>query len=165
MKKPRSNSIEYHVAAFQNAGKTLEPPSYVSLADNARPYYAAIVKNRPPESWNDADLTVAAQLATYQANIVEMEAQVEREGYTVTNGNRTVAHPLLAIRNQLNSQIVAGLRFLKCHSTATIGDSEKLVSRNQVHKTFVGGSLNGASAIPLKANGEPDWKALKNAKH
>lgn len=167
MAKPRSNSTAYQVAAFQNAGVILEPPQHVTLTDKARPYYAAIVKNRPRETWNDADLTVAVQLATYQANIVDIEAQVEREGYTVTNGNRTVAHPLLAVRSQLNAQIVAGLRFLKCHSTATIGDSEKLVARNQVHKAhqFTGGSVTQYDPVPTKADGTPDWVAYRKAKN
>ena len=66
MRQTRSDSATAAVQAAQNAAAgPLEPPAHVTLPDAARPFWAALMRNRPRHKWNDADLATAALLAVW----------------------------------------------------------------------------------------------------
>ena len=63
-KRPRSDSAKAAVQAHQNAAQApIEPPGYVTLPEPCKPFWQAIVTSRPRDTWTDADLVQAANLA------------------------------------------------------------------------------------------------------
>ena len=63
-KRKRSDSAKAAVQAHQNAAQApIEPPGYVTLPEPCKPFWQAIVTARPRDTWNDADLAQAANLA------------------------------------------------------------------------------------------------------
>ena len=60
----RSDSAKSAAKAHQNAAQApIEPPGYVTLPEPCKPFWQAIVTARPRDTWNDADLAQAANLA------------------------------------------------------------------------------------------------------
>jgi hypothetical protein len=67
MRQPRSDSAESAVRAAQNVAQgPLTPPAHITLPPEAMPFWAALMRNRPRNRWNDADLGNAALLAITQ---------------------------------------------------------------------------------------------------
>lgn len=63
-KRTRSDSAKAAVQAHQNAAQApIEPPGYVTLPEPCKPFWQAIVTSRPRDTWTDADLVQAANLA------------------------------------------------------------------------------------------------------
>ncbi|GAO22179.1 terminase small subunit [Alicycliphilus sp. B1] len=63
-KRKRSDSAAAAVQAHQNAAQgPIEPPPYITLPEPCKPFWQAIVTARPRDTWNDADLAQAANLA------------------------------------------------------------------------------------------------------
>lgn len=63
-KRTRSDSAKAAVQAHQNAAQApIEPPAYITLPEPCKPFWQAIVTARPRDTWNDADLAQAANLA------------------------------------------------------------------------------------------------------
>lgn len=63
-KRTRSDSAKAAVQAHQNAAQApIEPPAYITLPEPCKPFWQAIVTARPRDTWNDADLANAANLA------------------------------------------------------------------------------------------------------
>ena len=63
-KRKRSDSAKAAVQAHQNAAQApIEPPGYVTLPEPCKPFWQAIVTSRPRDTWTDADLVQAANLA------------------------------------------------------------------------------------------------------
>ena len=63
-KRHRSDSAKSASKAHQNAAQApLEPPGYVALPEPCKPFWQAIVTSRPRDTWTDADLVQAANLA------------------------------------------------------------------------------------------------------
>ena len=63
-KRKRSDSAKAAVQAHQNAAQApIEPPAYITLPEPCKPFWQAIVTARPRDTWNDADLAQAANLA------------------------------------------------------------------------------------------------------
>ena len=63
-KRPRSDSAKSAAKAHQNAAQApIEPPGYVALPEPCKPFWQAIVTSRPRDTWTDADLVQAANLA------------------------------------------------------------------------------------------------------
>lgn len=63
-RRTRSDSAKAAVQAHQNAAQApIEPPVYVTLPDECKPFWDAIVTSRPRDTWTDADLVQAANLA------------------------------------------------------------------------------------------------------
>lgn len=63
-RRQRADSAKAAAQAHQNAAKApLEPPPYVTLPDECRPFWQAIVTARSRDLWTEADLVVAANLA------------------------------------------------------------------------------------------------------
>ena len=63
-KRHRSDSAKSAAKALQNAAQApIEPPGYVALPEPCKPFWQAIVTSRPRDTWTDADLVQAANLA------------------------------------------------------------------------------------------------------
>ena len=106
MRQTRSDSATVAVQAAQNAAAgPLEPPAHVPLPDEARPFWDALMRNRPRHKWNDADLATAALLAVSQWQAATLMADVEQ----------------LAAVDKLGRRIAMLSRLLHVHPEATSG--------------------------------------------
>lgn len=106
MRQTRSDSAAAAVQAAQNAAQgPLEPPAHVTLPDAARPFWAALMRNRPRHKWNDADLATAALLAVSQWQANELVGDIEQ----------------VALVDKLSRRIAMLARLLHVHPEATEG--------------------------------------------
>ena len=75
----RSDSAESAVVAAQNAAEGAPvPPEHVTLPDEAKPFWDALMANRPRDRWNDADLANAAVLAVTQMQVNRLMGDIEQ---------------------------------------------------------------------------------------
>ena len=108
-RQPRSDSITAAITAAQNAAQApIEPPVYVTLPEAAKPFWRALMLNRPRDRWNEADLGNAAILAVTQMQAHELIGDVEQA-------------PLV---DKLTRRIVLLSRLLNVHAEATVGRAE-----------------------------------------
>ena len=109
MRQTRSDSTTAAVQAAQNAAQgPLEPPAHIPLPDAARPFWAALVRNRPRHKWNEADLGNAAILAITQMQVHDLIGDVEQA----------------ALVDKLTRRIVSLSRLLHVHPEATEGRAQ-----------------------------------------
>ena len=105
----RSDSATAAVQAAQNAAQgPLEPPAHVTLPDEARPFWDALVRNRPRHKWNEADLGNAAILAVTQMQVHGLIGDVDQA----------------ALVDKLTRRIVSLSRLLHVHPEATQGRAQ-----------------------------------------
>ena len=105
----RSDSATAAVQAAQNAAQgPLEPPAHVTLPDDARPFWDALVRNRPRHKWNEADLGNAAILAVTQMQVHGLIGAVDQA----------------ALVDKLTRRIVSLSRMLHVHPEATEGRAQ-----------------------------------------
>ncbi len=105
----RSDSATAAVQAAQNAAQgPLEPPAHVTLPDDARPFWDALVRNRPRHKWNEADLGNAAILAVTQMQVHGLIGDVDQA----------------ALVDKLTRRIVSLSRLLHVHPEATQGRAQ-----------------------------------------
>lgn len=117
-RKVRSDSATAAVQAAQNAAMgALDPPDHVTVPEGARPFWDALIENRPRDRWNTADLATAAMLARAQWEVERHEAAIEIEGDIVENKT----NPRLAQVDKLGRRIVMLSRVLHVHPEATQG--------------------------------------------
>lgn len=108
-RNPRSDSAAAAVQAAQNAAQgPLSPPAHVPLPDEARPFWDALVRNRPRHRWNDADLATAALLAVSQWQVLALMTDAEQQ-------------PLV---DKLGRRIALLSKLLNVHAEATIGRAQ-----------------------------------------
>lgn len=114
--------------AFLDAAKGLaEPPRHVTLRPKDRPYWDAIVANKPRDEWIEVQLVAAAQLARTQADIEEWSAQMDLEEpvvFVAPNGSPR-ANPLLQVIEQATRRQLALMRTLGLASTEDPADAKK----------------------------------------
>lgn len=121
-KRNRSDSISAAVRASQAAALgPLDPPDHVTLREGDRPFWDAIVTSRARETWTTIDLCTAANLARTQADIEQLQARLDSEGYTLDSGK---VNPVAALVERLTRRTVALSRVLHVHAIATVGKSE-----------------------------------------
>ena len=105
----RSDSATAAVQAAQDAAQIpLEPPAHVTLPDAARPFWAALVRNRARHKWNEADLGNAAILAITQMQVHELIGDMEQA----------------ALVDKLTRRIMSLSRLLHVHPEATQGRAQ-----------------------------------------
>ena len=105
-RQTRSDSAAAAVQAAQDAAAgPLEPPGHVPLPAEARPFWDALMRNRPRHRWNDADMATAALLAVSQWQAVTLMVDVEQ----------------LAAVDKLGRRIASLSRLLHVHPEATQG--------------------------------------------
>jgi len=122
-RRPRSDSAKAAVAAAQAAALgPLPPPAFVRVGKAAKPFYDAIVKARPRDTWTDADLILAGNLARAYADIEQLQKTIDRDGL-ILDGK---AHPAIAIMENMSRRALATGRQLKVDTITTVGKSETL---------------------------------------
>ncbi len=128
----KSDTVAGAVEAFESATTLIKPPEHVALRDKDMPFWRAIVSARDVASWTEADLAHAATLARTQADIEELHARIDEEGWTLTNARGTVVgNPIVGMLESLTRRAIALSRFVQVHSNATIGDSTSQVKKNK----------------------------------
>ena len=114
----RSDSAKAAVQATQNAALgPLPPPAHVCLPEAAVPFWQAIMKNRPRDRWNDADLATAAVMARDQATVERLQSELLTED-DVIDGKLNPKHVLV---EKLARRVVALARALHVHAEAKLG--------------------------------------------
>ena len=109
-KRHRSDSAKSATQAHQNAAQApIEPPPYITLPEACKPFWTAIVTARPRDTWNDADLAQAANLARVQ-QAIEVAAVGSDEHAKLTRLAMALA------------------RAVAVHPTATVGRAADLVN-------------------------------------
>ncbi|MES2819805.1 MAG: P27 family phage terminase small subunit [Pseudomonadota bacterium] len=122
-RRPRSDSAKAAIAAAQGVALgPLPPPAFVRLSEQARPFWDAIVTARPRDTWTDADLILAGNLARAYADIEALQAQIDTEGFIVEGK----AHPALAILENMTRRALATGRQLKVDTIATVGKAQDI---------------------------------------
>lgn len=125
MKRQRSDSASAAVKAAQGASAgPIEPPAHVALRDGDRPFWDSVVCARARDSWNDADLENAANLARCKADIERLQAEITKEGDVIVNERGTqIINPKHTLLETLSRRAVALSRMLHVHAEATVGES------------------------------------------
>lgn len=112
------------------AAGAINPPGHVHLRPSDRPYWDAIVRARARDSWTDADLILAGNLARCNADIERLQREIDSEGDVVENARGTpVVNPRHALLETLSRRSVALSRMLQVHAQATQGDSRDQAKR------------------------------------
>src|SRR3546814_9519728 len=89
----RSDSATAAVQAAQNAAQgPLDPPAHVYVQNDARPFWDAVVRNRPRHRWNAADLTTAAIFARAQCDIERLQRALATDGDLTPSGPSNPHH-------------------------------------------------------------------------
>jgi hypothetical protein len=125
MPRKRSDSATQAVAATQAAiAGTIQPPEHVYLRERDWPYWEAIVQARAADTWNDADLALAANLARCQSDIDRLQKELDDTGDILNNAKGTpVVNPRHALLETLSRRVVALSRVVHVHAEATKGRS------------------------------------------
>ena len=117
-RRPRSDSAKAAVQAAQNAALgPLEPPAYVTLRPQDKPFWEAIMKARARHTWDDADLVTAATLAKAQADIQTLQSQIDTEGYIIEGK----INPAAQMLETLSKRVTSLSRLLHTHAEAKLG--------------------------------------------
>lgn len=120
-RRKRSDSAAAAVAAVQAAALgPLNPPEHVTLRPGDRPFWDAIMLARPRDTWNPVDLAHAANLARAQADIEQVQAQLDEQGYLTEKGRE---NPLSKVVETLSRRAVLLSRMIHVHAEATVGRS------------------------------------------
>jgi hypothetical protein len=119
MRKIRSDSAPAAVAAMKAAGSVIEPPAHISLRDCDRPFWASVIAAKPADRWSPGDLEDAAILSATKADIVRLQAEIDREGDVI--GQRL--NPKHALIETLTRRSMALSRTLQIHARARHGES------------------------------------------
>lgn len=130
----RSDSAAAAVQAAQNVALgPREPLAHAPLLEGAYPFWLAIMRNRPRDRWNDADLANAAMLANAQSGVIRLHAEIATEG-DVIDGKANPKHVLI---DKLVRRVMGLSRMLHVHPEATDGRSEDagkaLANERQAH--------------------------------
>ena len=109
-KRHRADSAKAAVQAAQNVAQgPIAPPEYVTLPEPCLPFWRAIVTSRPRDTWTDADLVLAANLARTQYAV---------ESATVGSDEHA----------KLTRLAMALSRSISVHATATVGRAADMVN-------------------------------------
>lgn len=109
-RRTRSDSAKAAVQAHQNAAQgPLAPPSYVTLPEQCKPFWDAIVTSRARDTWTESDLVTAANMARVQQALQTAEIGGDEHA-------------------KLTRLSLALARSLSVHVTATAGRAADLVN-------------------------------------
>lgn len=122
-RRPRSDSAKAAVAAAQAVALgPLPPPACVRVGKAARPFWDAIVTARPRDTWTDADLILAANLARAYADLEQLQEAVDRDGLLIDGK----ANPACDLLDKMTRRALATARQLKVDTITTVGKAETL---------------------------------------
>lgn len=97
-----------------------DPLPHAPVPADAMPFWVAIMRNRPRDRWNDADLANAATLARCQRDVERLQSEVATEG-DVIEGKVNPKHILI---DKLVRRVMGLSRMLHVHPEATDGRSQ-----------------------------------------
>jgi hypothetical protein len=124
-KRQRSDSITAAIQAKQAAAlPPLAPPAHCPLRDVERPFFDNIVRARARDTWTQADLELAVELAAARADAAQLRIEIADEGKVLINPRGTpIANPKHLILESTARRIVTLSRLLHVHAEATVGES------------------------------------------
>lgn len=115
-KRHRADSTKAALEAHQNAAQgPLEPPCYVILPDECRPFWDGIVTARARDLWTEVDLMQAANLARVQFALQSIEVGSDEHA-------------------KLTRLAMALARAVAVHPTATAGRAADQASANELER-------------------------------
>ncbi|MCS2609374.1 P27 family phage terminase small subunit [Halomonas dongshanensis] len=122
-RRHRSDSAKAAVAAAQAVALgPIDPPLGVRLRDSDRAAWNAIVTARPRDTWTDADLILAAQLARAYGDIAQLETLIDQEGMIL--GDQV--HPACTLLDKMSRRALATARQLKIDTISVVGKSQDI---------------------------------------
>lgn len=117
-RRRRSDSAAAAVTAAQSAALgPIDPPTHVKLRQGDRPFWDAIVQARPRDTWTDADLAMAGNLARCQADIERLQAIVDDNGFIVDGK----PNPAVEMLEKATRRAMALSRAIAVNTVATVG--------------------------------------------
>lgn len=125
-KRQRSDSASAALTAHKNAALgPLKPPAHVVLREGDLPFWNAIVQARARDTWNDSDLSAAANMARCQADVERLQVLVDAEGFTINSASGVpIINPKHKLLETLSRRVVLLSRAIHVHAEATVGRSE-----------------------------------------
>ena len=115
-KRIRSDSASAALQAHQNAGcGPLEPPPYVTLPDECKPFWRAVVTSRARDLWTETDLVQAVNLAKVQYALESAEVGSDEHA-------------------KLTRLSMALARAVAVHPTATAGRAANQAGTNELER-------------------------------
>lgn len=122
-RRKRSDSARAAIDAAQAATLgALPPPAFVRLRESDRPAWAAIVTARPRDTWTEADLVLAAQLARAYGDIAELEALLDEQGLMPAGE----INPAATLLDKVSRRALAIARQLKIDTISVVGKSQDI---------------------------------------
>ena len=122
-RRPRSDSAKAAVAASQAVALgPLQPPAHVRLRESDRPFWNAIVTARPRDTWTDADLVLAGNLARAYADMETLQESIERDGMLVEGK----INPACDLLDMMTRRALATGRQLMVATIATVGKAQDI---------------------------------------
>lgn len=122
-RRPRSDSAKAAVAASQAVALgPLPPPAHVRLRDCDRPFWNAIVTARPRDTWTDADLVLAGNLARVYADMETLQDSIERDGMLIEGK----INPACDLLDKMTRRALATGRQLMVATIATVGKAQDI---------------------------------------
>lgn len=147
-RRQRSDSAKAAVKAAKSAALgPLPPPGCVRLRDADGPLWDAIVTARPRDTWTDADLLLAAQLARAYGDIAELEAYIDDQGMMVGGE----INPACALLDKTSRRALAMARQLKVDTISVIGKSQDIHKGAELERNARGGADDDDGLIPRAA--------------
>lgn len=127
-RRHRSDSAKAAVSAAQSAALgPLAPPSCVRLREADEPYWNAIVLARPRDTWTEADLILAGQLARAYGDIASLEALIDEQGLILVDlAGPKEANPACDLLEKVARRALAIARQLKIDTISTVGKNEDI---------------------------------------
>lgn len=119
-KRARKDSTKTQTEAIQAAvADVLPAPAGVTLRKIDAPFWKAITEARPRATWTDVDLMHAATLARTLADIEDLQASIDKHGYTFGDS----VNPAFKVVETLSRRAIALSRMIHVHTLATVGRS------------------------------------------
>lgn len=140
-KRPRRQRIDSAAGAVSTmaaAARDLSPPAHLRLRKGDKPFWDAVIAEKPKSEWTDSDLAVAANLARAMADAERVA------GYSVVGGGNVNQSKLLAtieISDKLARRIVTLRRALGLDNRAKNGE-QRDVDRRRQHASEIEGGRN-----------------------
>lgn len=122
-RRHRSDSAKAAVAAAQAAVmKPLQPPPCVRVRKQDKKFWEAIVTARQRDTWTEADLVLAAQLARAYGDLAELEAYIDENG--MIQGDQI--NPACTLLDKVSRRALAIARQLKIDTISVVGKSQDI---------------------------------------
>jgi hypothetical protein len=136
MKRPPVTSTSSQIEIMRKAQRSLEPPSFVKLRPEHRPFWDAVIDARPRSEWDNLGLAQAARVAWLMGSVEVLRADLHAEGLVLTDGNgRDYLNPKDKLILDFERLIMAHLRFWQLGGQHLHGSSALAAKRRaMVHE-------------------------------